>query len=131
MIDSLLLPVSPCLFLGNGVLRCLSSSTPIPQETDEDTSVDAMSSIAGTAFTAPSSVGVVDSPYESDLDEGPLAPCPALVDDPLLHASPRISIPKKCQAMFLSKNIAEAAGRRHWQDSEVNRDGCISPVGPK
>ncbi|XP_062326303.1 mis18-binding protein 1 isoform X2 [Osmerus eperlanus] len=104
---------------GNGVLRCRSTSTPIPQETDEDTSVDAASSIAGTAFTAPSSVGVVDSQYESDIDEGPLAPCPALVDDPLLHASPRISIPKKCQAMFLSKNIAEAAGRRHWQDSDL------------
>lgn len=115
----------------SGVLHCQSTSTPVPQDMAGDTSMDVTSSIAGTAFTAatsqlettaPTNLESADSQYESETEMAPpptVKPRSALVDNSFLHASPRISIPKKRQANFLSKSTAEAAGSRHRKDGSA------------
>ncbi|XP_014065347.1 mis18-binding protein 1 [Salmo salar] len=54
-------------------------------------------------------------------DKPPTRPFPDLVHDPLLQVSPKISIPKKQEAVFQAKHLAESTGSnvtgihlRHW-----------------
>lgn len=43
-------------------------------------------------------------------DKPPTRPFPDLVHDPLLQVSPKISIPKKQEAVFQAKHLAESTG---------------------
>ncbi|CAB1330580.1 unnamed protein product [Coregonus sp. 'balchen'] len=111
-----------------GCTRVRSMSTPAHAAggTEEDASVNVTCSVTSVP-TGLSETSVPSSP-DAGLsqcgfyrDEPPPKPLPDLVHDPLLQVSPKISIPKKREAVFQAKHLAESTGSnatgihlRHW-----------------
>ncbi|KAM9433554.1 mis18-binding protein 1 [Salvelinus alpinus] len=106
-----------------GCERSVSTPAQPAGGTGEDTSVNVTCSVpTGLSETSiPSRPDAGLSQCEVYHDKPPPRPFPDLVHDPLLQVSPKISIPKKQEAVFQAEHIAESTGSnvtgihlRHW-----------------
>nr|XP_029544401.1 mis18-binding protein 1 [Oncorhynchus nerka]XP_029544402.1 mis18-binding protein 1 [Oncorhynchus nerka] len=106
-----------------GCERSVSTHAQPTVGTGEDASVNVTSSVpTGLSETSiPSRPDAGLGQCEFYHDKPPARPIPDLVHDPLLQVSPKISIPKKQEAVFRAKHIAESTGSnvtgihlRHW-----------------
>ncbi|XP_045062107.1 uncharacterized protein LOC121539030 isoform X2 [Coregonus clupeaformis] len=111
---------------GSARVRSMSTPAHAAGGTEEDASVNVTCSVTSVP-TGLSETSVPSSP-DAGLsqcgfyrDKPPPKPLPDLVHDPLLQVSPKISIPKKREAVFQAKHLAESTGSnatgihlRHW-----------------
>ncbi|KAJ7989286.1 hypothetical protein DPEC_G00317910 [Dallia pectoralis] len=118
-----------------GRIRCMSTPSRVPEDIDEDRSVKATFSFP-SVVTGPSETSSPASPEaDPSCDSASLPPSPqrptGLVHDPLLQHTPKISIPKKRQAVIQTQPVVQSSTPKNPLKDWVlqSRGSCVYVKG--